>query len=78
MNATLGGLTLLSLILLLWQWLAAWRFPLHRRVRTPSYSPGVTLLKPLKGCDPSTEACLRSWFTQDYPGPVQILFGVAS
>ncbi|HOX55909.1 MAG TPA: bacteriohopanetetrol glucosamine biosynthesis glycosyltransferase HpnI [Candidatus Paceibacterota bacterium] len=39
--------------------------------------PAVTLLKPLKGCDAATEDCLRSWFTQDYAGPVQILFGVA-
>jgi ceramide glucosyltransferase len=39
--------------------------------------PPLTLLKPLKGCDPATEDCLRSWFTQQYPGPVQVLFGVA-
>jgi len=38
----------------------------------------ISLLKPLKGCDPATEDCLRSWFTQQYPGPVQILFGVAA
>jgi ceramide glucosyltransferase len=38
----------------------------------------LTLLKPLKGCDPSTRECLRSWFGQKYPGPVQILFGAAS
>jgi ceramide glucosyltransferase len=36
----------------------------------------VTVLKPLKGCDEETAACLESWFTQDYPGPVQLLFGV--
>lgn len=40
--------------------------------------PGVTLLKPLKGCDTATEDCLRSWFQQDYTGRVQILFGVGS
>ncbi len=39
--------------------------------------PGLTLLKPLKGCDAETESCLRSWFLQKYPGPVQILLGVA-
>lgn len=38
--------------------------------------PSVTLLKPLKDADEHTEACLRSWFNQDYPGEVQILFGV--
>ncbi|HYV27458.1 MAG TPA: glycosyltransferase, partial [Candidatus Eisenbacteria bacterium] len=36
------------------------------------------ILKPLKGCDTETEACLRTWLEQDYPGAVQILFGVAS
>jgi ceramide glucosyltransferase len=36
------------------------------------------VLKPLKGCDGETEACLESWIHQDYPGPVQLLFGVSS
>jgi cellulose synthase/poly-beta-1,6-N-acetylglucosamine synthase-like glycosyltransferase len=40
--------------------------------------PPLTLLKPLKGCDAATEDCLRSWFAQQYSGPVQILFGVAA
>jgi len=40
--------------------------------------PPLTLLKPLRGCDPATEDCLRSWFAQQYSGPVQILFGVAA
>ena len=40
--------------------------------------PPVTLLKPVKGCDAVTESCLRSWFQQAYPGPVQLLFGVAT
>jgi ceramide glucosyltransferase len=42
------------------------------------FTPSVTLLKPLKGCDAETEECLRSWLMQDYAGPVQILFGTAS
>jgi ceramide glucosyltransferase len=74
----LAILALLSLVLNLWQWLVAARFPLHRRVPPPPKAPGVTLLKPLKGGDAETAACLRSWFEQDYPGPVQILLGVAS
>jgi ceramide glucosyltransferase len=41
-------------------------------------TPAVTLLKPLKDADEYTEACLRSWFAQDYPGEIQILFGVES
>ena len=40
--------------------------------------PSISLLKPLKGCDSSTEDCLRSWFSQQYNGPTQILFGVAA
>ncbi len=76
---TLGSLTLLGISLLLWQWIAARRFPLHQRIGTaPQPMPAVTLLKPLKGADAFTENCLRSWFTQEYSGPVQILFGVAS
>jgi len=96
LNCILGSLAVLSLILLLWQWLAAWRFPLHQRSaehrlgpgnspdadlpgRCPALRlPGVTILKPLKGADENTEMCLRSWLTQDYAGPVQTLFGVAT
>ena len=71
-----GTLTLLSLGLNVWQWLAARRFPLHQPVPTAKNLPAVTLLKPLKGCDEHTESCLRSWLVQDYPAPVQVLFGV--
>ena len=77
-NTILGCLALLSLVLNLWQWYVARRFPLHRRVSDFSFAPGITLLKPLKGCDEFTESCLRSWLTQAYAGPVQVLFGVAS
>ncbi|MEY4386282.1 MAG: hypothetical protein RLY20_1565 [Verrucomicrobiota bacterium] len=35
------------------------------------------MLKPLKDADAHTETCLRSWLTQDFGGPVQVLFGVA-
>ncbi|MSU57564.1 MAG: hypothetical protein EXS35_05195 [Pedosphaera sp.] len=77
LNGICGALAILSFLLTLWQWLAARRFPLHRRVADKSFAPAVTLLKPLKGCDEHTEACLRSWFTQDYDGEIQILFAVA-
>ena len=94
LNAIFAALALLSLALLLWQWVAARRFPLHQRSadlriratekvpnapnRSSAFQPAVTLLKSLKGADASTEDCLRSWFTQDYAGEVQILFGVAA
>ena len=54
------------------------RFALHRRAAGPGALPGLTLLKPLKGCNAETKQCLRSWFAQQYPGPVQILCGVAA
>jgi ceramide glucosyltransferase len=72
------ALAVLSVVLLLWQWIAALRFPLHEPVKDKSFNPPVTLLKPLKGCDSETRRCLESWFEQDYGGPVQLLFGVAS
>ena len=72
-----GSLALLSFVLLLWQWWVAHRFPLHQRLDASSFTPGVTLLKPLKGSDEATEACLQSWFTQAYRGKMQLLFGVA-
>ena len=82
LNALLAALACLSIILLLWQWLAARRFPLHQRIdsrhRISPVQPGLTLLKPVKGCDAETADCFRSWMAQDYRGEVQILFGVAS
>jgi len=91
LNGILGALAAASLALVLWQWLAARRFPLHRRIgarqRTPEgdesypgpeFQPGVTLLKPLKGCEAHTGSCLRSWFEQDYAGALQILFAVSN
>ena len=81
LSTILGVLALLSLVLLLWQWFVGCRFPLHSRTQLPPARdalPAVTLLKPLKGCDFATEDCLRSWFAQQYSGPVQILLGVAS
>ncbi|MBI5774092.1 MAG: glycosyltransferase [Verrucomicrobia bacterium] len=73
----LALLAFASLGTTLWQFLVALKFPLHRR--SPSdFSPAVTLLKPLKGTDEFTAACLRSWLAQDYAGEVQVLFGVAA
>jgi ceramide glucosyltransferase len=72
-----AAFALLSVALVIWQWLAARRFPLHRRVAEPSFAPPVTLLKPLKNCDKTTGDSLQSWFNQRYTGPMQILFGVA-
>jgi ceramide glucosyltransferase len=76
-NAIFAVLAFLSLALTLWQWLAARRFPLHRRVAENDFAPAISLLKPLKGCDDTTAESLQSWFSQNYSGQTQILFGVA-
>ncbi len=78
MVIVLASLAILSLLLTLWQWVVAWRFPLHRRLEKSTFTPPITLLKPLKGFDDKTMECLGSWLTQDYPGAIQVLFGVAS
>src|SRR5213594_873292 len=82
----LAVLTLLSLALTLWQWAVAVRFPLHKPLanasaqagRLSNDSPGITVLKPLKGLDSETVECLQSWLARGYPGEVEVLFGVAS
>ena len=76
-NALLAVLALLSLTLALWQWLAARRFPLHRRIAGADFAPAISLLKPLKGCDDTTAESLQSWFSQNYSGQTQLLLGVA-
>jgi ceramide glucosyltransferase len=73
----LTALTLLSVMLLLWQYFAARRFPLHQPAPVSNFTPGITILKPLKGRDDHTADCLRSWMTQRHDGPLQILLGVA-
>jgi ceramide glucosyltransferase len=77
LTTSLAILTAVSFALTFWRWMVSLRFPLHRRMVIPTSLPGLTLLKPLKGCDAETKGCLRSWFLQQYPGPVQILLGAA-
>ena len=77
-STILGVLAFLSLGLVLWQFVVAMRFPLHRRIPNPAFAPDITILKPLKGCDAETRECLESWMTQSYCGKAQILFGVHS
>jgi ceramide glucosyltransferase len=38
--------------------------------------PSITIVKPLHGAEPALHDKLASFCDQDYPGPVQILFGV--
>ena len=72
----LGLLAFVSFGLYVWQFLLGIRFRFNPSFTAVSFPP-ITILKPLKGCDSETEACVRSWLEQDYPAPVQILFGVA-
>lgn len=57
---------------------AAWaarRFARLATAATKNY-PAVTLLKPLHGTEPNLYANLARFCVQDYPSPVQIVFGV--
>jgi ceramide glucosyltransferase len=54
--------------------LGAMRFP--RRKKLPAQRPPVSILKPLKGCDPDFYRAIESHAAQDYPR-FEILFGVA-
>ncbi|MFZ1921844.1 MAG: bacteriohopanetetrol glucosamine biosynthesis glycosyltransferase HpnI [Xanthobacteraceae bacterium] len=55
---------------------AAWRFAATRD-GLPADLPPVTILKPLHGAEPDLYAQLAGFCRQDYPRPVQIVFGVA-
>lgn len=52
----------------------------HARKRHPAPTafPAATILKPLHGDEPGLHANLTSFFRQEYPGPLQIIFGVQS
>lgn len=47
------------------------------RLKT-AITPSVTILKPLHGDEPHLEAHLATFCVQDYPAPVQVVFGVQS
>jgi len=76
-NAIFAASAILSFALLLWQFLAARKFPLHQRTAGSTFAPAISILKPLKGCDDTTAGSLQSWLNQNYSGQQQILFGVA-
>ncbi len=44
----------------------------------PTFAPGITILKPVKGVDPRMHAGLASHCAQNYAGEFEILFGVSS
>ena len=43
-----------------------------------TFTPGITILKPVKGVDPRMHAGLASHCAQNYAGEFEILFGVSS
>lgn len=61
-------------VLAIW---AAHAFKRAAQPQSPASYPPVTILKPLHGAEPDLYAALASFCRQDYPAPVQIVFGVA-
>ena len=62
-----------------YQLVAAWQIRallVQPRVARQATAPAVTILKPLHGAEVGLDAALQSFLVQDYPGPVQIVFGV--
>jgi ceramide glucosyltransferase len=55
-------------------WAVGWFF--SRQPAAEASLPPVTILKPLHGDEPGLRACLEGFCTQDYPSPIQIIFGV--
>jgi ceramide glucosyltransferase len=59
--------------------IVAARFFMHeRRVLRPEFSPGVSILKSLKGLDPGMMDAFRSHCRQNFAGEYELLFGAAS
>jgi ceramide glucosyltransferase len=58
--------------------IAARIFLSKRRKPLASFSPGVSILKSLKGLDPGMMEAFRSHCRQSYAGEYELLFGVAS
>jgi ceramide glucosyltransferase len=56
---------------------AARRFVASAAVTPAPSLPAVTILKPLYGAEPNLYANLARFCVQDYPSPVQIVFGVS-
>ena len=57
---------------------AAWVFLAERGAARVAFSPGVSILKSLKGLDPGMMDAFRSHCRQDYAGEYELLFGVGS
>ena len=79
LSSVLAAFAGLSFALGVWQWIVGRRFPIRKLQQTAAnFHPPISILKPLKGCDAETEGCLESWFQQEYPNEIQLLFGATS
>lgn len=80
LGTALAFFAFLAAALMLWQWIAALRFPLDSRepAAGADSAPSVSILKAVKGADHGTAEALATWLTQDHAGAVEILFGVES
>jgi ceramide glucosyltransferase len=58
--------------------IAARVFLWQRRKRLPTFAPGVSVMKSLKGVDPGMLDAFRSHCNQSYAGEYELLFGVSS
>lgn len=50
----------------------------RKHARQVAELPPVSLLKPVKGLEENLEGCLRSFFEQDYPGALELVFASAT
>lgn len=71
------SLTALSVLLLLWQYVCGRRFLLREPPPGEDVHRAVSILKPVGSLSSAIAVCLESWLAVDYPGPVEILIGVA-
>jgi ceramide glucosyltransferase len=71
-----GTLSAAGCVYLVGATLLARRFPRRASPAAGTSMPGVTILKPLHGAEPGLFENLASFCTQDFSGPVQIVFGV--
>ena len=71
-------LSLAALVYSIFVFRAARAYTRSCRVPLPAFYPPVSILKPVKGVDPDMYAAFASHCLQNYPGEVEILFGVSS
>jgi ceramide glucosyltransferase len=77
-EAVTTALTVAGLAYFLASMIAARIYLRSRRAPLPPFSPGVSILKSLKGIDPGMLDAFRSHCRQDYAGDFELLFGVSS